>query len=83
MTSSTTSRPTYWTGADAQDFEGGKVEIDWPWIDTAIDNCGGDHFEAHHQIIGLALEARERGDLEDCAWLASMAMACVNYGSNN
>ena len=79
-TTTTVDRPKYWTGVDAQDFEGGKVEIDWVWIDTVIENCGGDHLEASFVINGLATEAYQRGDLEDCAWLASMGMACGNYG---
>ena len=75
----TTQRPQYWTGVDAHDFQDGQIEIDWPWIDTVIDNCGGDAMEAHYVIISIAEEARLNGDLEDCAWLASMAMACANY----
>lgn len=76
----TTSRPAFWTGTDASDFEGGQVEIDWAFIDTVIENCGGDALEAHHVITDIAIDARDKGDLDDCAWFASMGMACLNYG---
>ena len=79
----TNQRPSYWTGVDAQDFEGGRIAIEWAWIDTVIENCCGDHMQAHYVINDLASEAYSNGDLEDCAWLASMAMACANYGDVN
>ena len=82
MTTTTKQRPIYWTGVDAQIFEGGQIEIEWSWIDTVIENCGGDYMEAYHQITELAIEARNNGDPEEFSWLASMGMACFNYGAN-
>ena len=79
----TTQRPVYWTGVEAAFWHGGQIKIDWVMIDNFIECCGGNHLQAHFELMALAEDAMNRGEYENSAWVKAMAMACLNDGEGN
>ncbi len=79
-------RPTHWRGVDAESFPDQECKIDWVYVENIAEDMIEDgcppkdvHIHLYRLLCSWAIEEREEGDMEGCAWYACHGIAALNY----
>ena len=73
------TRPTVWTGVDAQEHFDGECPISWFDIEWVAEQVDYDPCDIYAACMDMAVAANKDGDLEQCSWFACQGLAAMNY----
>ena len=73
------TRPSVWTGVDAQEHFDGECPIDWMQIEAIAELLSFEVEGVYAVCMNLAMDANKEGDLEQCSWWACQGLAAMNY----